>query len=169
MYEKVAAASSNSPFWNCDFPNSSHAFQMKGLYSRLPSHSMSFGVFRLDLVHSGRFLMLCRLMAFSAFSIARSKFCLPMSLPVLVPAGYSGSCSVKLSLCPFSFSNDPSMNAWLPLKYVLYRALKPWTLRERGVFLLVEHAQRKQDAIRTNVMYIVCFKRPYVLVIAYGT
>ena len=113
---------------------------MKGLYSRLPSHSMSFGVFRLDLVHSGRFLMLCRLMAFSAFSIARSKFCLPMSLPVLVPAGYSGSCSVKLSLCPFSFSNDPSMNAWLPLKYVLYRALKACHLRVAEVFFCVEQA-----------------------------
>ena len=48
--------------------------------------------------------------------------------------------SVKVSLLVFSFSNEPSIYACAPLKYVLYLALKECHQRVCAVFFFVEHA-----------------------------
>ena len=83
----------NSPFWNWASANIIHARLMAGLNSRRWKYAFCLADI-LPLGFLGLRLMLCFLMAFSAFSIALSKLLLPRPAVLVLATMYIGSISV---------------------------------------------------------------------------
>ena len=111
MYEKVEAASINSPLRNCAFPISIQAFLRKGLYSFFANILFCLAVRRRVLLIFGLRFMEWFFIAFSHLVMVTSKLLLPMLAVALLLTINTGKVSVKLSRWPVSCDKTPVLYA----------------------------------------------------------